>query len=437
MDFSELFTQSARQVLPLARAKGLVSFFDYRGPNIDLAFNGDLVRASLHRLLLTLTELIDQGFLTLSAEAAFLDPEHCAVTVSAAGTGVFVPGHVLKSVLEHHGAGSVRVPGPELHLQWCERLQAQPGIDAALSLRWVQGEGLAITWQAALPARLVDEPVPAQADGAQAWLVSAIPGGLDSVQYRFRRQGWHVTLLRSLQEAQSLLDAAAPAGVPLLLVVAESTDATLTELERLQQLLPATRLVQAVLEGSAALQSRGSTPVDIRVLPLSRAEIEAFARHVDLRFSTASSRGVVPKPRYAQAMRRVLAVDDNIVNQMVVRGLLELLGCEVEIAADGQEAIARCCAQPPDLVLMDVHMPVLDGLEATRQLRALQRQGRLPPFPIVAATAMHGDEGQRECQAAGMDGYLAKPLDLQALDDEMHRVLPMQSLLQDGSTTPE
>jgi CheY-like chemotaxis protein len=85
---------------------------------------------------------------------------------------------------------------------------------------------------------------------------------------------------------------------------------------------------------------------------------------------------------------------------------------------------------------MDVHLPVLDGLEATRQLRAPQRQGVVPPFPIVAATAMHSVQGRQYCMAAGMDGYLEKPLDMHALNDEMRRVLPMQPLRQDGNPTP-
>lgn len=436
MDFSELFTESARQVRPQARAKGLVSFFDYRGPNIDLAIDGDLMRSAMHRLLLVLTASIEQGFLAFSAEAAPADASRWTVTANAAGTGRFVPDDALAQVLQRHGVSGVDVAGQDVHVQWRESLATQPAVDVVLNLHKVHGEGVAITWQATLPARLIDEPAPAHADGAQAWLVTDTPGGLDSVDYRLRRQGWHVTLLPSLHEAQTLLDAGSPAGPPMLLVAAESSPTTLAELERLTQLTPATWLVLAVLNGSAALQARGTTPVDIRVLPLSRAEIDALARHVDPHCSTALSRQTFPVPRYGQALRRVLAADDNVVNQMVVRGLLELLGCEVEIAADGQQAIDCCRARPPDLVLMDVHMPRLNGLEATRQLRNLQRQGVVPPFPIVAATATHSVQGRRDCLDAGMDGYLEKPLDVQALNAEMHRVLPMRPLRQDGSPTP-
>jgi CheY-like chemotaxis protein len=437
MELSELFTHSAQQVLPLARAKGLVSFFDYRGANVELAMDADLIRAAMHRLLLTLTESIDQGFLTLTAEAAVLDADHCAVTVTAAGTGLFVTDQALEEVLRRHGANGIGMAGlDDVHAQWLEPLHTQPAIDVALSLHKARGEGLSLTWQAVLPARLINEPLPAQAHGATAWLVSAIPGGLDSVEYRLRRQGWHVTPLQSLQHAQALLDARPPASRPLLLLVAESPLAMLADLERITRLSPATWLVLAVLNGSAALQARGTTPVDIQVLPLSRAGIDALARYVDPRLSPVLSHQASPVPRYGQAMRRVLAVDDHPVNQLVVRGLLELLGCEVEIAADGEQAIAFCRARPPDLVLMDVHMPGLNGLEATRQLRTLQRQGVVPPFPIVAATAMHSVQGREDCLAAGMDGYLEKPLDLQALKDELHRVLPMQPLRPNGNSQP-
>jgi CheY-like chemotaxis protein len=431
MDLFELFTESARQVLPAARAKGLVSYFDYRGPNIELAIGGDLMRAAMHRLLLTLTESIDQGFIALSAVAALVDTGRCIVTVVAAGTGVFASDEALASVLQRHGVQGIVVAGPDVRLHWQETMATDPPIDIALRLRKEPDEGLAITWQATLPARAIEEPDPGEASGAPAWLVTAIPGGLDSVEYRLRRQGWHVTMLRSLQEAQTRLHAAPDAAQPMLLMVAESTQATLADFAQLARFSPATWLVLAVLNGSPTLQVRGSTPIDIRALPLSPAEIDAMTRHVDPRVSTTLSRQAAPVPRYGQAMRRVLVADDNFVNQLVARGLLELLGCEVEIAADGQQAIDCCRARPPDLVLMDVHMPMFDGLRATEQLRALQRQGVLPPFPIVAATAMHSGPGRQACLAAGMDGYLAKPLDVRALDDEMHRVLPMQPLLQD------
>ena len=137
------------------------------------------------------------------------------------------------------------------------------------------------------------------------------------------------------------------------------------------------------------LYGRGA--VDIRVLPLSPLELEQFTAHVDTRTSTALSRLTSPTPLYVQDSRRVLVVDDNVVNQIVARGQLEALGYQVVVAADGIEALDSCCNEPPDMVLMDVDMPVMDGLEASEHLRSLQRIGTLPPFPIVAATASDSD----------------------------------------------
>jgi CheY-like chemotaxis protein len=107
-----------------------------------------------------------------------------------------------------------------------------------------------------------------------------------------------------------------------------------------------------------------------------------------------------------------------VVNQLVARKILEKAGHQVEIASDGAIAVAKYQQSTYDLILMDVHMPNLDGLSATRQIRALE-EGRTTHIPIVALTAnaMKGD--QDECKAAGMSGYLSKPLRSQ----ELHTVL--------------
>ena len=123
---------------------------------------------------------------------------------------------------------------------------------------------------------------------------------------------------------------------------------------------------------------------------------------------------------------RVIIVDDQA---MVRAGFAALLNAQSDIdvvgdAADGAQALEVTGRTHPDVVLMDVRMPVMDGLEASEHLRALQRIGTLPPFPIVASTAGDSDSRRDACRHAGMDGYLSKPMDMQALADELHRVLP-------------
>ncbi|VVO35853.1 response regulator [Pseudomonas fluorescens] len=103
---------------------------------------------------------------------------------------------------------------------------------------------------------------------------------------------------------------------------------------------------------------------------------------------------------------RVLLVEDNPVNQLVAKGMLGKLGCEVVVAAHGGEALDQLDHSEFDLVLMDCNMPVMDGYEASRQIR---RSGRWPQLPIVALTANAMSEERERCRAAGMSDYLAKP----------------------------
>nr|WP_281380875.1 response regulator [Nocardioides panaciterrulae] len=112
---------------------------------------------------------------------------------------------------------------------------------------------------------------------------------------------------------------------------------------------------------------------------------------------------------------RVLVVEDNQVNQLVAAGLLESLGCEVEVAGDGIGAVARLDRDHGfDLVLMDCRMPRMDGFEATRVLRSREPQGRRVPVVAMTASAL---EGERErCLEAGMDDFLTKPVDAGELE---------------------
>jgi two-component system sensor histidine kinase/response regulator len=113
-------------------------------------------------------------------------------------------------------------------------------------------------------------------------------------------------------------------------------------------------------------------------------------------------------PAVPQAVTaRILVVEDNYVNQKVVTAVLGKRGFAVELANDGREALAKLESAEFDLVLMDVQMPVLDGLEATRLIRQNERWKSLP---IVAMTA-HAMNGDRErCLEAGMTGYVSKPV---------------------------
>lgn len=115
----------------------------------------------------------------------------------------------------------------------------------------------------------------------------------------------------------------------------------------------------------------------------------------------------------------MLLAEDNVVNQKVALKMLERLGVVADVANNGEEAVAAVTAKPYDLVFMDVQMPRMDGLEATRRIRALAPQHR----PTIVAMTAHAMPGDREvCLAAGMDDYITKPVRLEVLDGVLAKV---------------
>lgn len=134
---------------------------------------------------------------------------------------------------------------------------------------------------------------------------------------------------------------------------------------------------------------------------------------------------------------RVLLVEDNPVNQLVARGLLEKAGMRTDVAANGEEAIAAFLSLPYDLILMDVQMPEMDGYEATRRIRSLESKAGATQgsgIPIVALTA-HAMTGDREsCIAAGMNDYIAKPIAPAELLTVLHKWLGADLIRTDRRT---
>jgi signal transduction histidine kinase/CheY-like chemotaxis protein len=120
----------------------------------------------------------------------------------------------------------------------------------------------------------------------------------------------------------------------------------------------------------------------------------------------------------------VLVAEDNQINQIVFQQSLEGIGVNHDLAVNGREAVTKWAELRPDIVLMDVSMPELNGLEATAEIRAIEARDGLAPTPIVAVTAhtLKGDEDR--CLAAGMDDYMSKPISPEKLAAMIERWLP-------------
>jgi CheY-like chemotaxis protein len=131
---------------------------------------------------------------------------------------------------------------------------------------------------------------------------------------------------------------------------------------------------------------------------------------------------VAPVPTLPPGLR-VLLAEDNAINQKLAVRLLEKQGCQVRVVATGKAAVEAVCEENFDVVLMDVHMPEMDGLEATTLIRQFEARTGRERAPIVATTAnaMKGDDAV--CLESGMDGYVAKPMQARQLIEVINSVL--------------
>jgi CheY-like chemotaxis protein len=124
------------------------------------------------------------------------------------------------------------------------------------------------------------------------------------------------------------------------------------------------------------------------------------------------------EPAHPTALR-ILVAEDNPVNRMLATKLLEKMGCVVEVACDGVEAVQMALRADYHLIFMDCFMPNMDGYAATAELRRCRTNG--PHVPIVALTASAMVEDRAVCLAAGMDDYLSKPIEVEALRAVLRR----------------
>ena len=139
------------------------------------------------------------------------------------------------------------------------------------------------------------------------------------------------------------------------------------------------------------------------------------------------------KSTFLEGQGRVLLAEDNAVNRLVMSAHLAKFDLSVRLAENGQQAVALgTSSERFDCILMDVRMPHLDGLDATRQIRAWERLHGYPRCPIIAVTANAFSEDQRECEAAGMDDFISKPVLMADLQRALLRWLPEVTTTEPG-----
>jgi PAS domain S-box-containing protein len=229
------------------------------------------------------------------------------------------------------------------------------------------------------------------------------------------------------EEALAELSPAEKAAEPYALILTDVHMPKLDGFELVERIRQMPELSTATIMMLTSSESRGDAErckglgVSAYLLkPIRQSELrEAIARVVGAREQENAlpliTRHSVQHPQPSFEALRILLAEDNLVNQRLMTRLLEKKGHRVVIAADGREALAALEKDSYDLVLMDIQMPEMNGMEATARIREKEKlTGGHQPIVALTAHAMKGD--QELCLAGGMDGYLAKPIRAQELD---------------------
>jgi len=345
------------------------------------------------------------------------------IRVTVADTGIGIPANRIESIFESFvqvdSSTTRRFGGSGLGLSICRKL-----IDLMGGRLWVEsdlgkGSRFIFTLPLITPPTVLAAPVrPVVLQGIRTLIVDDNQSSLGMLAGLADEWQMQPTLAQGGREALAEARRAAEKGGASYAVML--IDAQMPEMDGFE-LIAALREIPLYRNTPVVVFSLPDQPNDIRKYktlgairylkkPLLRARLREVLETLLQSVPSSTSVSAPPTASLPSTRRlRVLLAEDTPVNQMVARKILEKAGHEVDLAEDGVEALEMYQKKKYDLIFMDVHMPEMDGLEATRRIR-VHESSRGTHVPIVALTAnaMKGDADR--CRAAGMDGYLSKPV---------------------------
>ncbi|MDN3611935.1 ATP-binding protein [Vibrio ostreicida] len=185
--------------------------------------------------------------------------------------------------------------------------------------------------------------------------------------------------------------------------------------------------INVISEVSMGSRFYFSIPVQVSVAATSASDLAPIQPNLVSFPDTSGTQMINLRPKYNTGLR-ALVVEDNDVNQQVIDVMLNLLGLDVVMASDGLEALEYCQKNEVDVILMDCHMPVMDGYEATQKIRQLE--GWAAIVPIIAVSANIIKEDKQRCLEIGMNSFLAKPLKPREIEAALVEFVPSYKNLQ-------
>lgn len=433
----ELAEDAVELMAGKAHDKGLELVLDLTGIT-DPHVIGDAAR--LRQILLNYLsnaiKFTERGQVTVRAYEK--DGSHYCIEVSDTGIGISPDqlARLFAAFTQADSSTTRRFGGTGLGLAVSKRLAELMGGHVGCHTQPGQGSTFFVDLPLAKSQILAPVSAPAQLSGKHLLLVDDNPTNLFILETMLRRQQAFVTALASASEALAFL-ASSPSLPDALILDLHMPAMDGFALAKAIRQNPLTAHLPAIM--LASHRDRDSM-ADARSLGITQYLVKP-ARESDLlkALDHAFQPPVPEVPACAEqpatdAPLRILLAEDNPVNQLVMRSLLEKLCCHVTLATDGRQAVAAWSTQPFDAILMDCQMPVMDGYQAAHQIREMEPEG--VRILIAAVTANASVDDRQQCIDAGMDEYLTKPLRPDQLQSLIQRIRDHRTRLQASPHRP-
>jgi PAS domain S-box-containing protein len=414
-----------------AREKGLELIL-HVDEQVPPRLNGDpgRLRQVLTNLIGNAIKFTPSGEVTVEVSVNEATDEQALLRFVVRDTGIGIPPEKQNSLFQPFSqvdASHTRLfGGTGLGLSIAQRLVNL--MDGDIDLESLPGKGSRFSFTASFG--IVNRPDSISLPAHDALLGSRILAVDDNETNRrligllLRRWGATATILEHPRQVLPAIHAARAAGQPFDLAVldVQMPDEDGVSLGRkIAAETSATKVLPCVLLSSVNLNaSEASTEAGGFAAMLSKPIRErSLLRTLTGLLRPAPVIGPAPSEVVSQPVpsraERILLVEDNLTNQRLAMTMLRRQGFVVDVANNGAEALDALIKQPYDLVLMDCQMPVMDGFEATRRIRAIEAESRARSTPIIALTADALDEARDACASAGMNDFVSKPINKDAL----------------------
>jgi len=459
MRLDSIAVEPIRLIAHTAEQKGLELALRIQ-PDLPQSVAGDLgrLRQIATNLLSNAVKFTDSGqvMIDLPGEVRQMPDgvPGVALRVAVTDTGIGIPPERIADVFDRFtqvdGSSSRRHQGTGLGLAIAkglvERMGGQIGVESQ------PGRGSTFWFSLLLPvdpSESVRAPVPAAMAGRRVLTIDDNETNRRILQELIASWELAGTEVSSGAEGLQRLHDSARAGNPYDLVILDhqmpgmSGDEVLRHL-RSDPLIAATPVILLTsIDGLGGVSGAPAPDVEAYLVkPAPAAQLFDAVLTIlggpPARAAAEPAAACGPAPESISGSRdRILLVEDNEINRIVAGQVLDRLGLSHRIAENGEEAVALFGEMRPELVLMDVSMPRMDGLDATRHIRALERAQGLRRTPVIGLTA-HALQGDRQrCLAAGMDDYLSKPVEIDRLSEAIRRWMEPEAGVQDGRADRE